>query len=301
VAGDNGEVGDRLERVQVLGRHLAPLHEADRERAAQLAVPAHRDADAGADVGQDEPGGQRHLVLVVGGQHGSAARQHLTADPLAQRQAVAEPLLRAVVARGGERRAVLVDQVDAGHRAADGEAGLARQRVEHRPELERDVQRMRGAGQRLVAPALGDAAPLGLQPGQAQRGLVGERLGDEDLVGRPHVRGVVGHEGDVADVAGPGDRHEQRGPCAQPGGQRAAELGDRLGLVERQRARGRRDVRGGRWRVGGRQHLDGPGRQRAVGLRREGGDDVGGRVRREGHLGEAAQGRVRGLRAGAGG
>lgn len=160
---------------------------------------------------------------------------------------------------------------------------------------------MGGAGQCLVALALGDAAPLGLQPGQAQRGLVGERLGDEDLVRRPDVRGVVGDKGDVADVTGPRDRHEQRGACPQQGGQRATELGDRLGLVERQRACGRGDVRGGRWRVGGGQHVDGPGRERAMGLRREGRDDVIGRARREGHLGEAAQGGVRGLGAGAGG
>ena len=104
--------------------------------------------------------------------------------------------------------AVVVDEVDAGHRAADGEAGLARERVEHRLQLERDVERVGGARERLVALGLRDAAALGVEPGEPERGLVGERLGEQDLVGAPGApRARRGR--DVAHVAGPRERDEQ--------------------------------------------------------------------------------------------
>ena len=65
MAGDDGEVGDRLEHVQVVGGDLALVQEADRERAAQLAAPAHRHADAGAHAGQRRLAHHDILAVVV--------------------------------------------------------------------------------------------------------------------------------------------------------------------------------------------------------------------------------------------
>jgi hypothetical protein len=203
------------------------------------------------------------------------------------------------VAGGGERGAVVLEQVDARHLAADGEIGLARQRVEHGLQLERDVERVGGARERAVALGLGDAAALRLLAGKAERRLVGERLGDQDLVGRPDVGGAPGQHRDVADVAAPCDRHEQRAARLQAGRALGAELGGDPRLVERERARGGGDVRGagdGR----GRDELDGVDRQRAARLCRERGQQVGFRARGQGRLGEAAQRGMRGMRSGLG-
>ena len=192
---------------------------------------------------QHDVAGERHVVVVGGRHHRPPGREHPAGDALAGRQPVAEPLVGAVVAGGRERGAVRVEQVDAGHLPADGEVGLARQRVEHGLQLERHVQRVGGARERLVALGLREAALLGLQPREAERRLVGERLGDQDLVGRPDVRAAAREDGDVAHVARPRDRDEQRVAGLQPRRRLDAQLGHDARLVERERARGRDDLR----------------------------------------------------------
>ena len=227
VAGDHREVGDRLEHAQVVARDLAAVEEADREGSAQLAVPAHRHAHAGAHAGQDDVGRKRHVLLVRGRDDRLPGREHLAGDPLAGCQPVAEPLVRAVVARRRQPVAVDVDQVDARHRAVDGEAGLARERVEHGLQLERHVERVGGPRQRLVPLGLGDAALLGLEPRQPERSLVGERLGDQDLVRAPDARGPACEHRDVAHVARPRERHEQGAAGLEPRRALGAQIGHR--------------------------------------------------------------------------
>ena len=56
-AGDGGQAGDRLERAQVLVVDAAARRPADRERAAQLVVPRHRDGDGGLEL-RPSPGGR---------------------------------------------------------------------------------------------------------------------------------------------------------------------------------------------------------------------------------------------------
>ena len=299
VAGDDGEVRDRLEHVEVVARDLALLHEADRERAAQLAVPAHRHADAGLHAAEHDAGRERELG-VRGGHHRPARGEHPAGDALALGEAVAEPLVRAVVPGGREPAAVDVDEVDAGHVSADREAGLARERLEHGLQLERDVERVRGAGERAVALGLGDAAALGIQPGEPERRQVGERLGDQRLVRGPDVRRAAGEHGDAADVAAPGERYEQGAARVHLGNELGAQVGERRRLVERERARRRGDVRRSGRCGGGRDQLEGVELQRAACLLRERGGQLGVGARGQGRLGEAAQRLVRGVRAGPG-
>ena len=152
---------------------------------------------------------------------------------------------------------------------------------------------MRGAGERAVALGLGDAALLGLQPGEAERGLVGERLGDQDLVGRPERaarRRASTATWRTSPAQASGTSSALRASSAR--GELGAELGDRAVLVERERARGRRDVRG----PGGagapapaRQHVDAVDLERAARLGGERREQLGVRAGGQGRLGEAAQ------------
>jgi hypothetical protein len=158
---------------------------------------------------------------------------------------------------------------------------------------------VRGAGERGVAVGLRDAPLLGLQPRQAERGLVGERRGDQDLVRRPGGGRPVAEDRDVADVARPGDRDQQRGGRVDPPGQLDAELRrDPLGL-QRQRGGGARDVRDRRCAgLGGADDLDDVDGQRTARLGLEQGDQLGVAAGRERSLGEAAQWSVRDMRSG---
>ena len=121
VAGDDREVGDRLEHVQVLARDLAPVGEADRECAAQLPVPAHRDADARPHAGDRDVLRLRHACS--GSPRSSPAGPRAGPSRRSPRPAAAgsRTTRPGRCARGGERGAVVVDQVHAGDRAADGE------------------------------------------------------------------------------------------------------------------------------------------------------------------------------------
>ena len=125
--------------------------------------------------------------------HGPARGEHLAGDALAGLQPVAEPLVGAVVPGGRQRGAVLVEQVDAGdarrRRPARPRAPACRARPAARA---RRSARARRARARRRARAWLDAPLLGLQPRQAERRLVGERLGEQDLVGRPGLRARCG-------------------------------------------------------------------------------------------------------------
>ena len=80
-----------------------------------------------------------------------AGEEDLAADALAGRHPVAQPALRRLVA-GGRHAAVLgVAEVDAGHVAADGHVGLAREPLERLVARQAGVEHGGAAGQRRVA------------------------------------------------------------------------------------------------------------------------------------------------------
>ena len=164
---------------------------------------------------------ERHVVVVGGRRHRPPGRQHLAGDALAGREPVAEPLVGAVVPGGRERAAVDVEQVDAGHRAADGEVGLARERVEHGLELERDVERVRRAGQRVVALGLRDAAaartPAGRGPARP-----GWRASRRSASRREPRRGRCGGRARRRGARRPPRRSGRAGRCARPGAWRSS-------------------------------------------------------------------------------
>ena len=62
------------------------------------------------------------------------------------------------------------------------ERGLARERAQHLGQLERPVERARGAHQRAVLRGARRPAVLGLEAGEAGGGHLRERLGVGDLV-----------------------------------------------------------------------------------------------------------------------
>ena len=138
---------------------------------------------------------------------GDRGGQDAARDARAGHEAVAEPLGGHPVPGGGEPGPVLVDEVEAGHAARHGGVGLPRERVEHLLERVRDVERMGGAGERLVAPVLGGPPALRVEPREAERGLVGERLGEHDRLRGPFAG--QRERRDMVDVAAEGDRHEQ--------------------------------------------------------------------------------------------
>ena len=189
-------------------------------------------------AGLDDVAGSVVLVVVDGRRHRPPGRQHLAGDALAGREPVAEPLVGAVVPGGRERAAVDVEQVDAGHRAADGEVGLARERVEHGLELERDVERVRRPGQRVVALGLRDAAaartPAG--PGPARPG---SRASRRSASRREPRRGRRGGPARRRGARRPPRRSGRAGRCARPGAWRARRRAPRRCGSRRARASAR--------------------------------------------------------------
>ena len=163
--------------------------EADRQRALELAVPDHRQADGGPEPPQGGVRGKLDLLLVGVGDERPAGLEHAPGDALAARHHDPRPVLGRVVARRGDPAARAVGEVDAGQRAADREVGLAAQGREHLVELQRGVEGDRGAGQRGVLLGARGAAALGLEQGERDGGLVGERLGERDLL-RSRRRGA---------------------------------------------------------------------------------------------------------------
>ena len=172
--------------------------------------------------------------LVGGRQHGPAGREHLAGDALAEREPVAEPLRPGQLWPGGRVAvAVRVEQVDARHVAADGEVGLARERVEHRLQLERHVERVGGAGQRAVALGLRrrGAARTPAAPGPAPPGWrASRRSGSRPVFQTCALRRASTATWRTSPAHAIGTS-SARGPRSRVG-QRRAELGHRPGLVE---------------------------------------------------------------------
>ena len=241
VAGDDGEVRDRLEHLQVLGADLAVVREPDGQDAAQLAALAQGDGGDRPEAGQRR---QRGLVPGRWLDRGDRGRQDPAGDARARREAVAEPLGRHPVPGRGEAAPVLVDEVEAGHAAGDGGVGLPREGVEHLLQRVRHVERVGGPRERLVAPVLRGAPALGVEPGQPERGLVGERLGEHDGLGAPR----------------PGPRTAPR----RGGRRRRRRPGPAAG--RRPRASGRSPRRRPRRGADGLEQHGGGGRQRALQL-----------------------------------
>jgi hypothetical protein len=126
-AGDDRELGDRLERAELLLADVAKVAEADAQRPAKAAVPAHRHADLGVHPrGAVAADGLAQLV-----EHDRpAGRENLPGDALAGIQPMPEPAVRGLVAGGRDAAAAdLVHEVDLGDAPADREVGLARERL----------------------------------------------------------------------------------------------------------------------------------------------------------------------------
>ena len=157
--------------------------------SAPLSSPSHDHGDAGGglDLAQRLVRGLDLGPVRVGDER-LAGRQDAAGDALAAAEDDAGPVLGRVVAGGGDAAAQAVGQVDAGELAAEREVGLARERLQHLHELERGAQRRGRAGQRGVALGAGGAAALGLEQREGGRGLIGERLGQGDLVGAQRAR-----------------------------------------------------------------------------------------------------------------
>jgi hypothetical protein len=151
--------------------------------------------------------GDLQLGLVRVGDERPPGRQHPPGDALAAAEHDPGPARVHVVPGGGDAAARAVGEVDAGHRAAHGVVGLAAERLEHLDELERGVERGRGAGEGGVALRLRGAAALGFQQGERGGGLVGDRPGEVHRVGVEVARLVADQDRDVAHLAVPGDRH----------------------------------------------------------------------------------------------
>ena len=242
--------------------------------------------------------GRGHLLGVGVGGDRAAGGEHLPGDALAGGQPHAEPLVGAVEPGGGDARAVVVDQVDARVRAADGGAGLARERVQHLLELERDVERVRGAGERPVALGLGRARRCSessrARPSAAWLASVSAisvSSGVQTWAVRRATTATRVH------VALPRERDEQRGPGLQRRGELGAQLGDQPAVVERERA-GRAHHVGDRGRARpGVEHVHAVGAQREPGLGDQRRAQLVGRARGQRRLGETAQRRVRAVRA----
>ena len=111
----------------------------------------------------------------------------------------------------GDAAGLRVAEVDAGDVAVERPRGLAGERAQDVAELEAGVERAGGADERLVllGPCLGSA--LGLDAGEPRGGLVAERAGPGELRLLQLPALAEDRDRDVAHLAGPGDRHEQRG------------------------------------------------------------------------------------------
>ena len=247
-AGDDGQLGDRLERAELLVADVSHVAEADAQGAAQAAVPAHRHADLGVEVEVRGVAAVAELLLQRVDHDGAAGGEHLAGDALAARKPVTVPVVGRFVTGGGDAAAGdLVDQVDLRHGAADRQIGLAGERVEDVRALERGVQGARGAGERVVALGLRDAPVLRLLQGEAERDLVGEELGELDVGLAPGARLVEdGEQQDVADVACPRRRARTarrrgrgRPRCPRAPGRSGARPRRRASARSRRRARAR--------------------------------------------------------------
>ena len=210
MAGDGGEVGDRLERAAVVLLDPAHRRPADRQRALELVVPDHRDGDRGAEAAQRGLRAGRVAAVVVGDE-GAAGEQRLAGRALAGLEPDAVPLGRHVVAGGGDAALARVAEVDPG-RSAPTASAASRASVRSTSCSSSDMLSARAArtsARSWAARAVRRCSAS--RRGEAGGGDLRERLGVGDLVGVERPRGVREHDRDAPDLVVVRDGHEQGG------------------------------------------------------------------------------------------
>ena len=172
---DGGELGERLERVELraAGADAAPVR--DREHAAQLPAPVDGHGQRGLDTGPRRAGRRTPDLRVVVGHHRAVLEQHLACEPGARGHAEADLLRREPVRRLDRELVRIGDPVDHGRVRADQRRRLMADAPEQRREVERLVQRLGGARERrVVAGAAPVLVAVGLV-GEGRAGGAGER------------------------------------------------------------------------------------------------------------------------------
>ena len=244
------------------------------------------------------------IVLGVGGRgHRAAGGEHLAGDALARLQPVAEPLVGAVVPGGRERRcrrrrAGTRPRPRRRRRAPASRASVSSTAWSSSETLSACAARASAP----VALGLGDAALLGLQPREPERRLVGERLGDQDLVGRPELRGsrrasTATWWTSPSQASGTSSalRASSRVASSAPSSATQRPLVEREACARSPATCAGPGGPGARRRR--RQHLDAVGAQRAARLGGERREQLVGGAGGQGRLGEAAQRGVRDVRS----
>jgi len=182
--------------------------------------------------------GHADLGLICVGDPGAPGFQHAAGDADAGCHHEPFPIDGTVVPGRGHAIPGAVGEVDAGHRPANGEVGLAGQGFEHLLELERGVERARRPRQSAVVLDMSGPAALGLQEREPEGGLSAERLRELDLLGEEDPAGVADQDGDLADLTAPAERHVDRGGDVPALDQLAAQLAGRLRVGNVQRLAG---------------------------------------------------------------
>ena len=220
---DGGELGERLERVELraAGADAAPV--GDREHAAQLPAPVDGHGQRCLDPGPGRAGRRTPDQRVVVGHHRAVLEQHLAREPRACGHAEAELLRREPVRRLDRELLGVGDPVDHGRVRTDQRRGFMADAAEQRREVERLVQRLGGARERRVvaggAPVLVATGLVGEGrgggAGERQRELQRRRI---DLAGLVIARRECEHA-----LWSTGDAQEQHGRRREGHAQRAGE------------------------------------------------------------------------------
>ena len=227
---DRGELGERLERVEVLlgGADAAPV--GDREHAAQLPAPVHGHGHRRLDPRPGRAGRRAPDALVVVGHHRAVLEQHLAGEPGAGRHAEADLLGRQPVRRLDGELVGVRDAVDDRGVGADQRRGLVADAAEQGGEVERLVQGLGGARERGVVERHTAVLDAGRLVGERGRGGGGEcerelerLLAEQVVVARGKRQDVGRGGGEVHDQdRGRGEadadlvRERQRGLPPQP-------------------------------------------------------------------------------------
>jgi hypothetical protein len=147
------------------------------------------------------------------------------------------------VAGGGDAARAAVAEIDARQIGADRSRRLVGERTQHVLQLERGVQRARGAHERVILGGAGGAAPLGLEPREPGGRDVGERARLRDLAGGELAPLVLDQDRHAPDLAVVDDRHEQRRGDVEALDQLGAQQPGARGVGHVQGVAGRDDVR----------------------------------------------------------
>jgi hypothetical protein len=195
---DGRQLGERLERVEVLAAQRDPPAVRDGEHAAQLAAPVHRHGHRRLDAVPRGAGARAADAVVLLGHHRPVGEQHLAREPVARRQSIAEVLGRQAVS-GLERehvRVVVRHAVHHGAVGADQPGRLVADAGQQRAEVGRLVEGLGRACERGVL--VGGAAVLeagglvgeggGRRAGEGAGELQGRRVGEVPLGAGEHER-----------------------------------------------------------------------------------------------------------------